>query len=586
LKELSNEQRLLLALVLSIVVVTVSDLVVFRHMRKPANQPVSQTMPAAPAAQKPEAAMPAAPPPAAKMPAPAQRPPAAPATTKTAQPAVAAANEQNIVVDSGLYRVVLSNRGAVVRSWQLKRYHDESKPPKVLDVVHPPANSNSEEWPLSLLLVDPKLQSEANSALYEVKSAGLSLRAPADVEFSWSNGHLKVTKDLEFGYDYVTTLQTTVTLDGQPMPYAVAWRGGFGDPTVYHAYDQVEVFHSNDGKVTLLESKKLGASDHPEVPAQFPGTLQFAGIEDHYFAAAFLPPQGQVTAWSWRTEKPGTGEDKGTKEPVAEVAVSAPAPTPGPLVLRLYVGPKSLSELGKVNTHLRALVNYGFFGFIAEPLFYVLRFIQHYVPNWGWAIVVLTLVLNMALFPLKMSQWRSMQKMQRVMPEMKSIQGKYKKYPMKDPRRQKMNEEMMELYKREGINPLGSCLPMLMQMPIWFALYEMLEVAIELRHAPWIFWVHDLSTRDPYYVIPLLLMAAGYFMQKMTPVATPDPAQQKMMNYMPVLLGLLFFRLASGLNLYILSSYIVGIGQQWYLNKTAPAPAPATGKAKRQAVER
>lgn len=570
MKDINTEQRLLLALVLSVVVITLSDLFLFRRMPgapAPTRPAASQTPMPQPPAPHPSPAIPGA--------APPEAPSGAPGT------AVAAANEQTVVVESGLYRVVLSNRGAVVRSWQLKRYHDDSAPPRVLDVVHPPANPLSEEWPLSLLLVDPKLQTDANTALFQVKSPGVAIRAPAEVDFAWSDGHLAVTKQMNFGYDYVVRLRTEVTLDGRPVAYAVAWRGGFGDQTAENAAALTMMFYSAGGKLTLLATKKLGSGNQPDLPAEVRGPIQFAGIEDHYFAAAFLPAEESASAWEWQTERQAIVDGKPTTEPVPEAAVGAPVTAPGPVALRIYVGPKSLEDLGRVNAELRELVHFGWFGFIALPLFDFLKFIHRYVPNYGWAIIVLTIVLNMALFPFRMSQWRSMQKMQRVMPEMKAIQNRYKKYPMRDPRRQKMNEEMMELYRREGVNPMGSCLPMVFQMPIWWALYEMLAVAIQLRHARWIGWIHDLSARDPYYIIPLLMAVAGYVQQKMTPATTVDPNQQKMLSYMPVMMALLFFRFSSGLNLYILTSYIVGIVQQYYLNKTAPAP-PA-GRTKRQA---
>lgn len=570
MKELSTEQRLLLALVLSVVVITLTDLLFF-HRYAPAGQGASA--PSLPASRQAKSA----PPPAATQP-PASAP-GKPAVAPAPLAPVAGTHEQTIVVESPLYRVVLSSRGAVVRRWQLLDYHDESKPPKMLDVVHPPKNPQSDEWPLSLLTADPSLQEKANGALYQVQPGATTLHAPVTVQFTWSDGHLAVTKQIRFTTDYVADLHTSVTLDGQPVVYAVAWRGGFGDASADDAAAHVQVFSSSDGKVETIAANKVGTSDRPEVPARVPGPLQFAGIEDQYFAAAFLPVDDEISAWDWRTERQPPGAQPGTTEPVAEVAVGPPESAPGPATLRLFVGPKSLTVLGAVNPQLRSLVDFGIMGFIAEPLYtYVLRNIHHYVPNWGWAIVILTIILNMLLFPLKLSSWRSMQKMQRVMPEMKAIQARYKKYPMKDPRRQKMNEEMMELYRREGVNPLGSCLPMFLQMPIWWALFEMLEASIELRHAPWIFWIRDLSARDPYYTLPLLMVVAGYFMQKMTPMTAPDPTQQKMMNLMPVVFGLMFFRLASGLNLYILTSYLIGIAQQWYLNRTAPLPSPAAGR--------
>jgi YidC/Oxa1 family membrane protein insertase len=215
-------------------------------------------------------------------------------------------------------------------------------------------------------------------------------------------------------------------------------------------------------------------------------------------------------------------------------------------------------------------VQFGWLGFIAEPLFYFLRWIYGYVPNYGWAIILMTIVINMALFPLKVKSWRSMQKMQTVMPEIKQIQDRFKKYSMRDPRRQEMNTEVMAVYKREGINPMGSCLPMLLQMPIWIALFSMLGAAIELRHAPWLGWVRDLSTHDPYYILPILMTVTMYISQKMTPATSADPAQQKMMQMMPLIFGFMFMRTSSGLTLYILSSNIVAMGQQWYLNRNTP----------------
>jgi YidC/Oxa1 family membrane protein insertase len=221
-------------------------------------------------------------------------------------------------------------------------------------------------------------------------------------------------------------------------------------------------------------------------------------------------------------------------------------------------------------------VQFGWWGFIAEPLFYALRWIYHYIPNYGWAIVLITIAINMVMFPLKVKSMRAMQKMQKVAPEIKSIQERYKKYSMRDPRKAEMNKEVMAVYSREGINPLGSCWPTLIQMPIWFGLYRMLANTIELRHAPWIGWIHDLSARDPYYILPVVMAVSMYFMQKMTPTPGMDPAQAKMMALTPLIFGGMFALSPSGLALYILSSNLIGIGQQWYLYRTAPPPPKAS----------
>jgi YidC/Oxa1 family membrane protein insertase len=222
-------------------------------------------------------------------------------------------------------------------------------------------------------------------------------------------------------------------------------------------------------------------------------------------------------------------------------------------------------------------VQFGWFGFVAVPLFYALRWMHDYIPNYGWAIVLLTVAINTILYPLKLKSWRSMQRMQKVAPEIRAIQDRYKKYSMRDPRKQEMNKEVMAVYSREGINPMGSCLPMLAQMPIWFGLYRMLTVTLELRHAPWIGWITDLSGPDPYYVLPVVMAILMYAAQKMTPMTATDPAQQRMMTFMPLMFGGMFvvFPVASGLVLYMLAQSVVGIAQQWHLNRTSPLRVPA-----------
>jgi YidC/Oxa1 family membrane protein insertase len=561
-KDLSSEQRTLLAFFLSMIV-----LMVWGYFYKPAPPPRPlQTTPAQTTAA-----------------------PAAPAKGLSAAPAApvvpptAAAQEKTIVVENDLYRVEFSSRGAVVRSWQLKKYTDDAKPPHTLDLVHPPSGNQPGEWPLALVLQDAQQEVQANSALYEVTPAQANLRAPAELGFSWSDGHLAVTKRLKFSHGYIVELDSSVSFDGRPMPLAVAWRGGFGDATAYKAAEQVSVFFSAGGKLEVLPYKKLGTAARPEEPLHEAAAAEYGGIEDHFFAAAFLPRVGTLDVWHWRTDRDVVEDAKAVKEPVAEVAAGTIASAP--LAVRIYIGPKDFNDLGKLQPPLQDLVQFGWFGFIAKPLFFILKWIYIYVPNYGWAIVVLTLAINFALFPLKVKSWRSMQKMQRVMPEVKTIQNRYSKYSMRDPRKQQMNAEVMEVYRREGINPLGGCLPMLLQMPIWFALYRMLGATIELRHAPWFGWIHDLSGNDPYYALPILMGVTMFIAQKMTPMTTTDPAQQRMMNLMPIGFAGMFivFPVSSGLVLYILTQNIVSMGQQWYLNRTAPASVavPAARKKKK-----
>jgi YidC/Oxa1 family membrane protein insertase len=485
-------------------------------------------------------------------------------------------DERTIVVEDALYRVEFSNRGAVVKSWQLKKYLDDSKPQRVLDVVHAEAAQQSGGWPFALVMDDEQLQAAANGGLYQVSSPAATLHAPADAEFSWSDGHLEVTKRFHFDHTYVVRVETTVKVNGAPARAGVGWLGGFGDLTVSNPapIDTVSVFYTENGKLADIAAKKL---DGPEKwpPGVWQGGKDWDGIEDRYFAATFLPPNGAAPGTLetryWKVSRTVQVEGKDTEEPVPQVATAAAQP----LALRVYVGPKDYDELKKMNPPLHALVNFGWLEFIADPLFHGLKWLNKYVPNWGWDIVVLTLVINILLFPLRISSYKSTLKMQRVAPEIKQIQDKYKKYSMRDPRKAEMNKEVMAVYSREGINPVGGCFQMFLQMPIWIGLNTTLRYAIEMRHARWFGWITDLSAKDPYYVLPIIMGLSMYLVSKMTPMTSTDPQQQMMMKIMPVTMAGIFMisPISSGLAVYILTSSLVGILQQWWLNRAHPVSA-------------
>jgi YidC/Oxa1 family membrane protein insertase len=489
-------------------------------------------------------------------------------------PVVQASAEKTVVVTSNEYRVELSNRGGVVKSWKLEKYLNAQTPPQPLDLVHADAASEL-GWPLSLVLPDPHEEQQANTALYDISPASGELKAPAEITMHWSDGHLDITKKLKFSQDYQVSMEVAVSLDGKPIPCAVAWRGGFGDQSVEGSAQRVSVFYKQNDKIELEQYKKLGVSGNQSQPQEVAGPLDFLGIEDQFFAAAFLPEKPSLSLWDWTQYHNVTTGSKPESVPVASMAAGSSAAAP--LQMRLFVGPKDISVLSAVRPSLSELINFGWTSIIAKPLLYALQWTHKYAPNYGWAIVLLTLAINLPLFPLRLMSQRSMRKMQKVAPEMRAIQDRYKKYSMRDPRRRKMNEEIMELYQKHGVNPLpiGACLPMLIQLPIWWALDRVLEQSIELRHAPWIWWIHDLSAKDPYYILPVAMGLAMYLSTKMTPqVAGVDPAQQKMMQWMPLFMAAFFINLSSGLNLYIFVGSLVGAGQQVYLNRTQPMPAP------------
>jgi YidC/Oxa1 family membrane protein insertase len=483
--------------------------------------------------------------------------------------------ERTIVLENDLYRVEFSNRGAVVKSWRLKKYMDDSKPQRVLDVVHPEAAQQTGGWPFALVMDDDQLQSAANDGLYQTASSG-TLQAPADAEFSWSDGHLEVTKHFRFDHTYVVHVETTVKMNGVPVIAGLAWLGGFGDLTVLNPapIDTVSVFSNESGKLTNTAAKKL---EGPEKwgAGVWQGGKNWTGIEDRYFTAAFLAPvgaaPGSLETRYWKVERTIQVDGKDSQEVVPQLATAAAQP----LALRVYVGPKDYDDLKKMNPPLHSLVNFGWLEFIADPLFHGLKWLHNYIPNWGWAIVVLTLVINMLLLPLRISSYRTTLKMQRVGPEIKQIQDKYKKYAMRDPRKAEMNKEVMAVYSREGINPVGGCFQMFLQMPIWFGLNTTLRYAIEMRHARWFGWITDLSAKDPYYVLPVFMGLSMYLVSKMTPMTSTDPQQQMMMKIMPVTMAGIFMisPISSGLAVYILTSSLVGILQQFWLNRQHPAPA-------------
>jgi YidC/Oxa1 family membrane protein insertase len=579
-KEMSTEMRSLLAAVLCLLVIAGWSLIYKPPQPPPTNPAAVTANPVAPVPGTPSAST--------------------PASGKTAPPVAAitmraASAESSVVIESDLYHVEIFNRGGVVRSWQLKKFTDDNKPPRTLDLVHPEAAQQSGIWPFSLALDDPQREAAANSALFEITSAGKTpeagavLHAPAEIILSWSDGHLEVTKQLKFDASYIVDVKTTATLDGTPLRNSIIWSGGFGDITAYRAAAQTQIFTSAAGKLNTLAAKNLGKPGQTTTRAPVAGTYDFTGIEDLYFAAAFLPPftargdLGEIplTVTGWTYPRETTTDGKTETEIVPQVAVGLA--TPGTLDLRVYAGPKSIDGLKATRPPLNSLVQFGWWGFIAEPLFYSLMWLHRYVSNYGWAIVLITIAINMVMFPLKVKSMRAMQKMQKVAPEVKAIQEKYKKYSMRDPRKAEMNKEVMAVYSREGINPLGSCWPTLIQMPIWFGLYRMLANTIELRHTPWFGWIHDLSAHDPYFILPVVMAISMYFMQKMTPTPGMDPAQAKMMAVTPLIFGGMFALYPSGLSVYILTSNIVGIAQQWYLYRTAPPPPkPSRGPGKKK----
>ncbi len=552
----------------------------------------------------PPAEPPAKSPPAVQAPAATSKPAApstAPASTApttaiaraapVALPVQQGSKAEEIVVENELARVAFSTEGAVVKSWVLKKYKDEKGQP--LDIVNAAA-CRTLGFPMGLRLEDQELTKMLNSALYVATPPGSTLPAPGELEMVFSDGKVQARKIFSFAAGYEVRAEVSVS-DGQRLlPVKIAWPGGVGD----HSLPHDRTFHADRAVFQTAGDSKLHAegltpsffgnlfSREPnpsEKMLDVPGPLTLAGLGDRYFAGVFFPESPDQT---FRVERlPWTPPDwKGEEsERPAPLSAWVGSSASKPLAVRMFVGPKDLDVLRATKPPADGLVDFGWFSFVARPLFLGMHYIHdHWTHNFGWAIVLLTIFINIAFFPVKLKQIRSAQEMQRVAPLMKSIQDKYKGYKMNDPRRQKMNQEMMKLYSEHHINPLSGCLPLLIQLPFFYGFYQVLDLSIELRHAPWMLWIRDLSARDPYYILPVLMTVTMFLLQKMTPMTVADPAQQRMFMLMPLFMGFLFINFASGLVLYWLTGNVVGIAQQLLMNRFLPKPAPVTAPAPRK----
>lgn len=450
---------------------------------------------------------------------------------------------EDVVFDSALYTATVSNAGGVLKSYKLKAYSDaEGHPIELIDAK----GGSKLGWPLTLASGDVALDDALTKANYVLKRDGDRIV----LEFAGGGIHAKKTLLFDRA-NYQFFLETTLTKDGKSVPHTVVWRGGFGDQSIPPDPSKRNVVYQSDSAFKRINVASI--KDQREL------TVPRAGDEDQYFLVMFTLPQGPAPVKIRKEEYPGTDG-----KPVATVYMATAMPEAK--AVAVYAGPKDRQWLAKADPALPGVIDYGFFSFIVRPLTVALLWIHSYVGNFGWAIIILTLVINLALFPLRLKQQISMQKMQKIQPHMRTLQDRYKKLKANDPKRAEVQSQMMALYKEHGVNPMGGCLPLLLQMPFLFAFWSMLSVSIELRRAPWIFWIKDLSQHDPYFIIPILMAISMIVQQKMTPT-TVDPAQAKVMMIMPLMFTVMFLWFQSGLTLYWLTSNVFGIGQQIFINK-------------------
>lgn len=510
--------------------------------------------------------------------------PVPPSPAAPGGPTVQGEKEQDIRLETDLAEIVLTNKGGRVRSWKLKQFESAGR---AVDFVSD-ASRRDDLLPLALVFEDRAILPGINDALFAVTredEPGGGTR----VSFRWSDGAgSEVEKAFVFRASEPLVDVSVRTVDrGRPVTPRLTWGPGLEveDPnhrsnTYYNGqallYDGVTVTRFAKRKITSTISI-------PETAA-----LKWAGLEDQYFTALMLPG-GAKSAVTLSPYSQSSLASAGRRVPEDLAAAPTLAMSLPEGKAQLFVGPKNFGLLTSLGHDLERAVWFSSFKLIyacAKPVFLALRFVHdHWVANYGAAIIILTIGLRILLFPLNQFSMVKMRKtageMQRIQPKLKAIQAKYKKSKDADAR-VKMNNETMDLYKREGVNPFGGvsgCLPLLIQMPILWAFFDVLTATVELRGAPFIGWIRDLTHPDAFWITPILMGVSMFVQQKMTPTANVDPQQQKMMLFMPVIFTVMFGSLPSGLVLYYFVNNLLGIGQQWLVNRHIARLEAAPSKA-------
>jgi YidC/Oxa1 family membrane protein insertase len=538
-----EERRLLLAVALSLLVLTAYQFL----------------FPTAPAPRRPAAAPSAAPsaaPAVPVRPTPAGGPPEVTARPTAAPPVaqVADARERRVELQGEQVTVAFSNRGARLVSWQLMRFRDAKGRPEEM-VQNVPGGPRALDVETGDPDVDPRLRDALFLPSAEVVTLGPS--GEAELGFQWAEGDLEASKTLRFqARGYLVHVAVEVKRGGRPLPAKVVWGPGLGNPTAEEM--EVQGYHAPQGVldgprgVERVVPEKMG-------PVRTVSDVRWAGVESTHFAALWVPPLVPGTVELRAIELPAAEDGRKRLGVGAAVALS-----PGENAL-LFVGPKDHTLLSRLDHDLAAVVPVGeWIGPIVVPLMALLRWVHGWVGNYGWSIVVLTVLINVLMAPLRHYSIANGIKMAKLSPEMRVIQERYRKVPALDPKRQEMQEEIAALYARHGMSMstqmLVGCLPLLLTMPFLIAFYRVLQVAIELRGASFL-WIPDLSQRDPLFITPVLMGISMFVMQRMTPTAM-DPAQQRIMMIMPVVLVVMFHAAPAGLNLYWLSSNLCSVVQQ------------------------
>lgn len=503
---------------------------------------------------------------------------------------------EQVTLETTRYRMVLDNRGGLISSVELIGFSGDFGGPLELVVQAPDLD------PVGFLSLTtperPEVAAAANQALYRLTIDGFQSRStvraerPVVIRWQWvdANGW-SVDKELTVHPDgYLSDLRISVespvdtpmflTLGPGLEMGADTSRAGIYLMAGTILFDGSSLDHLADAELDDLCSDALAASTGCDPETRFTN-VAWGGVQSAYFAALFVPEAPvlvyrSAVAAPELTEEEAAAEDTSTEGNVGTRAVFGIELRSGvPIEMPLYIGPKDYEQLAAEGHDLERAVDYGTFRMLARPVAVTLETLYEYTGNYGWAIILATFGVRLIFFPLSHSSMKSMRKMQKLQPQMNAIRAKYKGAKDTD-KRQEMNAQVMQLYKDNGVSPLGGCLPMLLQMPVLFGFYAAISVSIISRHAPFGLWIQDLSKMDPYYVLPLMMGAAMYGQQRMSP-GTGDPMQQRIFRLMPIMFTFFFLTFPSGLVIYWLVNTGLGIGQQAFVNhQLGAADAKAT----------
>ncbi|MBI3358992.1 MAG: membrane protein insertase YidC [Nitrospirae bacterium] len=533
------ERRIIIFLVLSLIII--SSYPYFLAKFAPPPQPPNGTPPA-PAVGVPTSLAKEGVAPSRSVPMPTNNEPSASVT------------ETFKVIDGDLYRVVLSSRGGVIKEWALKKYtkKNDKGVAENVKLISP----KSLVAPLSISVLEDDSFKDQTYSL-DATTVRLSASKPQEtvVMKAVASDGRSLTKELTFHNDQYQA-DIKIKADRFQKGYQLALGSNFG------ITDWTKSFGGAIGAITMIDGKVI--SEHPKMTTvtHESGATWF-GLTDKYFMSALIPTGGGVPV---------------SVQGIADTEISASIKIPGDPLREdkfiLYAGPKEYDRLVSYHKFLEESIDFGWFIFgswlpvrlVAKPLFYVLRFIYNITQNYGIAIILLTIFVKVLFHPVTKKSLVSMKEMASLQPKVTLIREKWAD------NKEKMNKELMNLYQEAGVNPFGGCLPMLLQMPVFVALFNVLSVTIDLKGAPFMLWVTDLSDKDPYYVLPVI-MGATMIIQQMTQPKTMDPTQAKMMMFMPVIYTFFFLKFPSGLVLYWLVNNLLSIAQQYWINKQTTAVA-------------